>query len=401
MKKHNNPNRLYRYFDLQSPEKEQFIAANSYTDAKQQLLQQNIIPYKLKANIALHQRCWKPLYLHLMTQQLAMTLKTGLPLLKSLQLLACDHPHPAWRYLLNDLATHLSTGKALHQRLAHHRTIFSDFYCALVTTGEMTGQLETCLQHLAIQIEQKIILQKKIKKALRYPLFILLMTLFMTMGVLLFILPQFEQMYQNVNAALPALTQSLITFSQTLQKHGILILCMIISVTFLYLHLLRTHPCWQAYQQSILLHLPLIGKLIQLQQLQYCFCILAITQQAGIPLLAGLKTAENALRFTAYKKMIFQIANQLTQGESLSQSVLHHSLFPPLCYQLIHVGEESGSLETVFHSLATHYLQQTNEYLEKVSKNIEPLLMSILGLIVGGLVIAMYLPIFQLGTVIG
>lgn len=393
--------RLFRYYNIESPTQEELIAAYSYSDAKLKLLQNNVVPYKLKASLYLNKRCWKTEHLLLMTQQLAMTLRTGLPLLKSLQLLANDHPHLAWRYLLNDLAKHISTGGALYQRLAYHKTVFSDFYCSLVEAGEMTGKLDFCLQQLANQYEQKLALQKKIKKAMRYPIFILSITLLMTTGMLIFILPQFQQMYQNVGADLPALTQFVVNFSNLLQKHILIVILIVILAALFYRNYLRKNPKWQHYQEGVLLHLPIIGKLMQLEQLQQCFCILSVTQQAGIQLLTGLETAQNALTISRYKHILAHLINAIKHGKSFSQSIQKSPFFPVLCYQLIHVGEETGELEQIFQALNAHYMQQTDDQLEKLAKNIEPLLMSFLGILVGGLIISMYLPIFQLGNVIG
>jgi len=334
-------------------------------------------------------------------KQIAVLLKAGITLTDALTLIADQHPKPEWSALLQNIKSQVTKGVPFAQALQSWPRIFPPLFIALLHTGELTGKLAECCQHLAVQQEQLYQLQKKVHKALRYPLFILLIASLVTAGMLGFVLPEFAQIYQSFNAPLPILTRTIITGAEWLSERALpggLLLVLLGGIT-MYFH--KNRPEWQIREQKILLTLPLIAPLWRGQILSQVFTVLALTQQAGIPLLQGLSAASNTLSQRLWRQQIDGIRDEITQGTPFWQALNTTRCFTPLCRQLIRVGEESGSLDLMLERLAGWHTQQAGEQAENLTAQLEPLMIVIIGVIIGVLVIAMYLPIFHLGETMG
>ncbi|MDR0805471.1 MAG: protein transport protein HofC [Enterobacteriaceae bacterium] len=375
------------------------ILAQSLAHARQLLIVQGAIPIKLKASVKPEKRCWRLAALSLITRQLATMLQAGLPLSHCLGLIAAEHPQPAWRYLLKALQEQISQGKAFSLALAEYPDAFPALFRELIATGELTGKLDECCLLLAEQQEKLILLQKKIRKALSYPLFILVVALIVVLLMLTLVLPSFAEIYQSFNAPLPNFTQSLISLSELMINHGILMLTIPALILSYYVKKRRSHADWKQREQRLLLRLPLCGELLRVNGLAKIFRTLAMTQQAGIPLTAGITSAANAAGNIQFFNALQNILKLIEQGIPLFNALHQQELFPPLSHQLIRVGEESGMLDAMLSKLADIYETEAENLADNLSSKVEPLLMVILGVIVGGLVIAIYLPIFQLGNV--
>ncbi|QIQ21837.1 protein transport protein HofC [Zophobihabitans entericus] len=373
------------------------IAALSVQEARARLLLKGHLPVKIQSGPKIESRNFSRPALLLITRQLAAMLQAGLPLNSCLTLIASEHPQSQWRFILSDIEQRIAQGNTFSDSLTYYSEIFPPLYRQLIATGELTGQLEQCCYHLVIQQESSLALQKKVKKTLRYPLFLLSVSIAVTLLMLLFVLPQFATVYASFDAQLPWFTQSIISLSELLRDYFLFLPVFSLSIYLFYKkYLLLKYP----YQIQVrLLQLPVIGKVLQLSYLAQIFQTLMMTQSAGIPLFAGLTATKNTLSSLVYKNILSHIQQSIEQGHSFSQSIKQHN-FPSLCYQLIRIGEESGTLDLMLEKLALHFQQQTNELAEQLSQKLEPILMLVLGIIVGGLVIAMYLPIFQLGDVI-
>lgn len=334
-------------------------------------------------------------------KQIAVLLQAGITLTDALALLADQHPKPEWAALLQNLKSQIAKGVPFAEALQAWPRIFPPLFIALLHTGELTGKLAECCQQLARQQEQLYLLQKKVRKALRYPIFILLTAGLVTMGMLGFVLPEFAQIYQSVNAPLPTLTQAIMTGAECLTElavpGGITLTLLIVGMTFFRQH----QPEWQNREQRFLLCLPLIAPLWRGQILSQVFTVLALTQQAGIPLLQGLSAAENTLSQRLWRQQIQSIRHEITEGTPFWLALGTTACFTPLCRQLIRVGEESGSLDLMLERLAHWHTQQAKEQAENLTAMLEPLMIVVIGVITGILVIAMYLPIFHMGEVIG
>lgn len=395
--------RLYRWQAIDSHgviQHGEFMATGKH-QVYQQLLAQNLQPYQVSTGQRVPAKQWHGEPMIQFTRQLATLLQAGLPLVNSLRLLAVEHQSAAWRCLLTEISDKVAAGQPLSTVLAEQHNIFPLIYHQLIAIGEMTGNLDHCCLQLAKQQEIQQKLHKKVMKALRYPLFICLIALLVSILMLVMVLPEFAKVYQSFDAPLPWFTQGLLSLSDLLVDVGPYLLSMLVGIIGFYLR--RLHPLthWQRREQALLLRVPLISSLIKGNYLSQIFHILAMTQQAGLTLIAGLNAAMLSVNNIFYRQALESIEQQLTQGTPFHRALAQQPLFPSLCQQLVRVGEESGTLDTLLGKLALWHEQQTHDLADTLAQTLEPMLLMIVGGIVGALVIAMYLPIFQLGNVLG
>ncbi len=386
--------RLYFWYDINFQQNK--IIATSKQDVKKQLLSQGQIAVKIRFGNIITKKSFKPSDLLIITKQLATMLKAGLSIIDSLRLLIDDQPKPQWQYLLANISQQVVKGETLSTVLYQHHSVFPALYCEIIAIGELTGQLDHSFEQLTLHLEKSLELQKQIKKAMRYPLFLLSVSMLVIMVMMFVVLPKFADIYQSFDAQLPYFTQLVIDLANGVQQNGLIVLLALMIGYFIFQRFFK-----KRYQSSIdrrKLTLPLIGQVIQSQCLMQIFHTLAITQQAGIPLLTGLIASANTTVNDYYRDIIRKMINGIEQGNAFSQVLSPY--FPKLCVQLVHVGEESGSLDVMLNNLSLYYQQQNQTLTDNLVKSFEPLLMSFLALIIGGLVIAMYLPIFQMGEVI-
>lgn len=334
-------------------------------------------------------------------RQIALLLQAGITLSDALMLIADQHPRAAWSALLENIAWRIGNGAPFAEALRAWPQIFPPLFVALVHTGELTGKLSACCLLLAEQQEQLCTLQKKVRNALRYPVAVSLIALLITGGMLTFVLPEFALIYQAVNAPLPSLTQALMISADWLSRLALpgVMAAILLSAGVLFLH--RHHPGWQEQEEKLLLRLPLVGPLWRGRVLSQFFTVLALTQRAGIPLLQGLSAAADTLGHRLWRKQTDLIISEVSLGSPFWQALRATAGFTPLCQQLIRTGEESGTLELMLDRLGKWHTQRTLEQAEKLTARLEPLTIVTIGIIVGGLVMAMYLPIFHLGEAIG
>lgn len=334
-------------------------------------------------------------------KQIAVLLKAGITLTDALALIADQHPKPEWSALLQNIKNQVTKGVPFAEALQSWPRLFPPLFVALIHTGELTGKLAECCQHLALQQEQLYQLQKKVHKALRYPLFILLIASLVTVGMLGLVLPEFAKIYQSFNAPLPALTQTVITGAEWLTEWALSGGVLLVLLGGIMMLLRRHRPGWQIREQRLLLALPLIAPLWRGQILSQIFTILALTQQAGIPLLQGLSAASTSLSQRLWRQQLEHVQHEIAVGTPFWQALGASICFTPLCRQLIRIGEESGSLDLMLKRLADWHTQHAEERAENLTAQLEPLMIVVIGVIVGMLVMAMYLPIFHLGDAIG
>ena len=388
--------RLYIWYDLDF--RQYHIIATSQSDAKKQLLLQGKIAIKVKARNFITARSFNHSELLNITTQLATMLKAGLSIIDSLNLLVEEQSKPHWQYLMTEIAAQIVKGESLSSALSIHNYVFFSLYCEIIATGEMTGKLDESFEQLASLLEKSIKLQKNLKKAMRYPIFLLSVAIIVSLVMLLFVLPKFADIYRDFDAELPFFTQCIIDTADSMQ-HSWHIGCIILVGSFLVFQRYIN----KQYRNKIeiaLMKLPFVNKIIQTSCLTQIFQTIAITQKAGIPLLAGLTAAANASYHCVYRNSVLQIISGIEQGHSFSHVLHLQPCFPNLCRQLIHVGEQSGTLDLMLSRLALYYEVQNQTLIENLSQAFEPLLMLVLSVIIGGLIIAIYLPIFQLGEVI-
>lgn len=388
--------KIYLWLDMQG--NKQIIVAKSLSEARQILILQQEPFFKLKPKGYLTARSFNRQELIIITKQLATMLRAGLPIIETLTLLANDHPITQWKWLLNEIKKQILNGDAISQTLAQYPDVFPPIYQEIIATGELTGQLENSFDRIAIQLEKTQQLHKRFKKALRYPLFLLIVSMIVTLIMLLVVLPKFTEIYQSFDAQLPAFTQLIISLSEYLQHYALHLLCVFSAgIIFYHRYLCKYH---RRLLEKQCLALPIFGNIIVSANLSQIFQTLSITQQAGIPLLAGINMAKKTAYYQIFHDALQHITIQIEQGNTFSSAIHLQPIFPNLCIQLIRIGEESGTLDIMLERLAAHYQQNNEELTDQLSQKIEPLMMSIMAILIGSLVIALYLPVFQLGNAI-
>ncbi|ORM64099.1 type IV pilin biogenesis protein [Pantoea rodasii] len=365
-----------------------------------QLSDRGMLPVSWQQGKCWRNRDWKWQQKIDLVRQLSTLLKAGLPLAESLTLLAEGHPHAGWRVLLEELQRRVMAGEAFSSALRAWPHIFPPLFPALMEVGELTGQLDECCRQLALQQSKQQHLRQKVVKALRYPFFILLVALAVSAGMLLFVLPEFVAVYASFDAPLPAFTAAVMSLSAFLQQAAlplmILMACVVLGGRWLYCRSVG----WQKRVHQWLLRLPLLATLWRGGQLSQIYAILQLTQQAGLTLLQSLQAVEVTLASPLWREAVMALQKHIAAGAPLHQALQHHALFTPLCAQLIRVGEEAGALDVMLARLAEWHEAQTLMRADALAASLEPLMMVVIGGIVGTLVIAMYLPVFGLGDAI-
>lgn len=393
--------RLYRWSAI-TPDgalKQGYTLGNERQQVYQQLVCQGYQPLRLSRGQWLSRHYWKTPARVALVRQLAALIQAGLPLLDALRLIAEQHEQHGWRCILNALGDAIAGGESLSDALRRYPDAFPPLYATLIAVGELTGKLDICCQQLAQQQEQQYLLQQKVKKALRYPGFVLGLALLVSAIMLTWVLPEFATLYASFDTPLPWLTQRTIALSHLLSDAAVPLSVVPLCATLLYLYCRQRYPALRRQEEAILLNTPLLAALLRGKALNNLFTLLALTQRAGLTLPAGLEAA-STLPSLAYQAVLPALLREIEQGMSVQQAITPYaSLFPPPCAQLIRVGEETGTLDNMFSQLAQWHEQQTTQRAESLTQALEPAMMVVVGGIIGTLVIAMYLPIFQLGNV--
>lgn len=373
------------------------LFAEDATSVTDQLFIADLQLLHLRKRSLTRRGCWHIQQKVQVFRQLATLLQAGISLSDGLLLIAQQHPFEEWRALLKDIEKRVSSGMPFSAALSQWPKIFPALFIALIHIGELTGKLDECCKRLAEQQEKLYRLRKKVMKALRYPLFIMIVALFVTIGMMGFVLPEFANIYRSFNAPLPAVTVAVMAVSNwvTTQGMGWLLACVILFACGYFLR--QRKPHWQEYEQNLLLRIPLISPLWRGQILSQIYTTLSLSQQAGIPLLQGFGAVETTLTPLLWKKVISQISTKVIQGVPFWLALTESGRFTPLCCQLVRVGEESGALDLMLEKLASWHHNNTEELADSLAAALEPIMMLVVGIIIGTLVIAMYLPIFQLG----
>ncbi|WP_241606241.1 type II secretion system F family protein [Rosenbergiella epipactidis] len=368
---------------------------------EQQLMAEGIIAYHFTLKHRRLMQSWQLNTLIVFFQQLESMLNAGLTLSVSLNLLKSNQPSLPWRIVIELLLKKISAGEKLSVALSQWPQIFPPTLSALISAGELTGHLpNSCLQVVKL-LEQRKVMREELVAALRYPCITLFFLVFTTAGLLAFVLPEFALMYQSLNAPLPYLTQLLISASQSI--NAILpLLCVLTALILPILHYGdRRYPRWKLIRHRLLLTTPLVGEVWRSRQLSLLFSTLASTQQSGLTLLSGLQLVASIFTSPLWKQSIETVYQRLHTGEKLSQALAYEDHYPSLSLLLIRSAEETGQLDNAFSQLATWYCDQASTLSRRLTQRIEPLMLAVSGGLVGGVVIALYLPIFYLGEALG
>lgn len=342
----------------------------------------------------------KPMDIAVATRQISTMLGAGVPLVQTLQMLARSHEKSGMRTLLAEIGADVETGTPLTQALRKYPRQFDDLYCDLVEAGEQSGALEQIFDRVAIYREKAEALKSKIKKALFYPAAVVLVAIVVTAILLLFVVPQFEEIFSSFGAELPTFTQLVIGLSRFLQHYWYLIFGGIGAGIFFYVRAFRRSQAVRDATDRLLLKLPVVGMILHKAAMARFARTLATTFAAGIPLVEALISAAGASGNVVYRRAILAVRDEVMAGMQVNVAMRTQAVFPDMVTQMVMIGEESGAIDEMLGKVAGIYEQQVDDAVDGLSSLIEPIIMAVLGVVVGGLVVAMYLPIFKLGSVI-
>jgi type IV pilus assembly protein PilC len=334
------------------------------------------------------------------SRQLATMLTAGIPMVQAFEIIGVGHDKPAVQKLVLAIKSDIETGHALNQALAKHPLYFDDLYVNLVEAGEHAGALETVLDKIATYKEKTEALKKKIKKALFYPAAVLAVAIIVTSILLLFVIPQFETLFQGFGADLPAFTQFVIDLSRWMQKYWWVVFGILGGGIFATIYFYKRSRKMRQLVDRLSLQIPVIGPILKKAAIARFARTLATMFAAGVPLVEAMKSVAGATGNVVYQDAVLRMRDEVSTGLRMQRAMENTGLFPNMVVQMIAVGEESGSLDEMAGKVADFYEADVDAAVDGLSSLLEPLIMVILGTLVGGLVIAMYLPIFKLGAVI-
>jgi len=334
------------------------------------------------------------------SRQIATMMKAGVPLVQSFDIIGRGHEKPAVQDLLLSVKGDIESGQTMADSLRKHPKEFDDLFCDLVDAGEQSGSLEGMLDRIATYKEKTEALKSKIKKALNYPIAVVAIAVIVTSILLVKVVPQFRDIFQGFGADLPAFTLFVISISDFMVAYWWMFLFAGVAFVITYKKMLEKSKSMRDRQDKALLKAPVIGEILHKSAIARFTRTLATTFAAGVPLVDALDSAAGASGNALYRDAIFRVRNDVTTGMQMNMAMQSTGIFPNMVVQMIAIGEESGSIETMLSKVADIYEQQVDDAVDGLSALIEPLIMSVLGVLVGGLIIAMYLPIFQMGQVV-
>ncbi|MGP4987976.1 type II secretion system F family protein [Pseudoalteromonas nigrifaciens] len=380
------------------------LAGSSIALVKAQLRKQGITPSKVK-------RKAKPLFgarlqkitpkdIAIVTRQIATMLMAGVPLIQSIEMIGTGATNKSLGKLMESIADEVKAGQPLSQALRRHPRYFDDLYCDLVASGEQSGALDKIFDRVAIYKEKSEALKSKIKKAMFYPIAVLVIALIVTSILLIFVVPQFQDIFAGFGAELPAFTLFVIGISEFMQAYWWVILIALVAFVWAFKEAkLKSLKLRDATDRAVL-KLPIIGMILNKAAVARYARTLSTTFAAGVPLVDALDSAAGASGNAVYRYAILDIKAEVSSGNQMNWAMRNSKIFPDMVIQMVAIGEESGSLDSMLGKVATIYEQEVDDAVDGLSSLLEPMIMAVLGVLVGGLIIAMYLPIFQLGSVI-
>lgn len=334
------------------------------------------------------------------SRQLATMLAAGIPLVQSFEIVGAGHEKPAMQKLILDVKADVEAGTSLHESLAKHPLYFDDLFVNLVEAGEQAGALETLLDKIATYKEKTEAIKKKVKKALFYPTAVLAVAVIVTVILLIFVIPQFEELFKGFGADLPAFTQMVINLSAFVQHQGWILLIGFVGAGYAFIAAKKRSKAFRQTLDRLSLKFPVIGPILVKSAIARFARTLSTMFSAGVPLVEALESVAGATGNIIYEEAVLKIRDEVATGQRLQRAMENTNLFPNMVVQMIAVGEESGSLDAMSAKVASFYEEDVDNAVDSMSSLLEPLIMAILGVLVGGLVIAMYLPIFKLGSVV-
>jgi len=342
----------------------------------------------------------KPMDIAIFTRQLATMMKAGVPLVQAFDIVGEGLENPSMAELVAEIKNEVAGGTSFASALSRHPKYFDDLFVSLIDSGEQSGALETMLDRVATYKEKSEALKAKIKKAMKYPIAVVCVAIIVTGILLVKVVPQFAQTFANFGSELPAFTLFVLQISDFAIAWWFHTLIGIIAAVFLFKELKTRSQAFADGLDRFSLKAPIVGNIVKMAVVARFSRTLATTFSAGVPLVDGLDSVAGATGNVVYSDAIKKIKEEVTSGIQLNFAIRNTGIFPSMLIQMVSIGEESGALDDMLAKVATHYEEEVDNAVDGLTSLMEPIIMSVLGILIGGLMIAMYLPIFQLGDVL-
>lgn len=370
---------------------------------KAQLRKQGINPTKVRKksiSILSAGKKIKPIDIALFARQMATMMKAGVPLLQSFEIIEEGLDNPNMRKLVSDVKQHVASGNSFASALRTQPLYFDDLFCNLVDAGEQAGALESLLDRVATYKEKTEALKSKIKKAMNYPVAVVVVAIIVSCILLIKVVPQFKEVFKSFGADLPAFTMFVVGISEGLQEWWYIFLAGLFGTALLFTETKKRSEKFRDGLDRIALKTPVVGDIIYKSSVARYARTLSTTFAAGVPLVEALDSVAGATGNIVFKNAVNKIKQDVTAGMQLNFSMRSTGVFPSMAIQMTAIGEESGALDMMLDKVASYYEAEVDNAVDGLTALMEPIIMSVLGVLIGGLIIAMYLPIFQLGKVI-
>lgn len=335
------------------------------------------------------------------SRQMATMMKSGVPIVSALEIIGSGHKNPRMKKMVDGIRTDIEGGSSLHEAISKHPVQFDELYRNLVRAGEGAGVLETVLETIASYKENIETLKGKIKKAMFYPAMVLVVALLVSSILLIWVVPQFEEVFKSFGADLPAFTQMVVNLSRFMVSWWWLMLIALIGAIVATIMFYKRSPKMQHTVDRLILKVPVLGQIMHNSSIARFARTTAVTFKAGVPLVEALGIVAGATGNKVYEEGVLRMRDDVSVGYPVNMAMKQLNLFPHMVIQMTGIGEEAGALDAMLFKVAEYYEQEVNNSVDALSSLLEPMIMVFIGTIVGGMVIAMYLPIFKLGAVVG
>ncbi|WP_140719345.1 type II secretion system F family protein [Pseudomonas sp. Hp2] len=343
----------------------------------------------------------KPKDIAFFSRQMATMMKSGVPIVAALEIIGSGHKNPRMKKLVGDIRGDIEGGSSLYEAISKHPIQFDELYRNLVRAGEGAGVLETVLDTIATYKENIEGLKSKIKKALFYPAMVIAVAIIVSAILLIFVVPQFEEVFKGFGAELPAFTQMIVAASRFMVSYWWLMLLVAVGSIFGFIFAYKRSPRMQHGMDRLILKVPVIGQIMHNSSIARFARTTAVTFKAGVPLVEALGIVAGATGNKIYEESVLRMRDDVSVGYPVNMAMKQVNLFPHMVVQMTAIGEEAGALDAMLFKVAEYYEQEVNNAVDALSSLLEPMIMVFIGTIVGGMVIGMYLPIFKLGAVVG
>ncbi|WP_300424987.1 type II secretion system F family protein [Thalassolituus sp.] len=334
------------------------------------------------------------------TRQMATMVKSGVPLVQSFDIVADGVDNLSLKQVIFEIRDSVASGNDFAAALKQHPNLFDELTCNLVESGEQAGTLESMLEKVAVYKEKTEALKAKIKKAMMYPAITLLVAFAVTVILLVKVVPSFDAMFQSFGSELPAPTQFVVNLSEFAQEYYLYVIGAIVIIGVIFNQALSKSPNFRDNFERALLQVPVVGNLIKQAAVARYARVLSTTFAAGVPLVDALDSVAGAVGNSVYRDAVLDIRDEVASGQQMHLAMRSVKIFPNMVVQMTSIGEESGALDTMLGKAANYYEDEVDNAVDSLTAMIEPMIMVFLGVVIGGLIVAMYLPIFQIGDAI-